>query len=42
MEPKFIQFYMECILPELVDARHRRNMKIRDPPYILQPTSNKG
>jgi hypothetical protein len=41
MEPKFVQFYMECILPEL-DARHRRNMKIRDPPYILQPTSNKG
>jgi putative phage-type endonuclease len=41
MEPKLVQFYMECILPELVDPRHTRNMKIRDPPYI-HPTSNKG
>jgi hypothetical protein len=41
MEPKLVQFYMECILPELVDPRHTRNMKIRDPPYILQAIKDK-
>ncbi|CAH1383340.1 unnamed protein product, partial [Tenebrio molitor] len=30
MEPKLVQFYIECILHELVDPRHTRNMKIRD------------
>jgi hypothetical protein len=42
MEPKLVQFYsIECILPELVDPRHTRNMKIRDPPYILQAIKDK-
>jgi hypothetical protein len=35
MELKLVQFYIECILHELVDPRHTRNMKIRDPPYII-------
>jgi hypothetical protein len=41
MEPKLVQFYIECILHELVDPRHTRNMKIRDPPYILQAIKEK-
>jgi hypothetical protein len=41
MEPKLVQFYMECILPKLVDPRHTRNMKKRDPPYILQAIKDK-
>jgi hypothetical protein len=41
MEPKLVQFYIECILPELVDPRHIRNKKVRDPPYILQAIKDK-
>lgn len=36
MEEKLSRFYMDCILPELVDPRQRRSMLIRDPSYILQ------
>lgn len=35
MEPHLIRFYLDCVLPELVDPRHTRNMSIRDPPSIL-------
>lgn len=35
MEPQLIRFYLDCVLPELVDPRHTRNMAIRDPPFIL-------
>lgn len=35
MEPLLTRFYNECVLPELVDSRLDRNMKIKDPPYIL-------
>lgn len=31
MEPKLTNFFFECMLPELVDPRHLRNMEIRDP-----------
>lgn len=31
METPLKIFYLECILPELVDPRHTRNMPIRDP-----------
>lgn len=30
MGNKLTKFYMECLLPELVDPRHTRNMPIRD------------
>lgn len=36
MEPKLLQFYHHCMLPELVDPRHTRNMNIRDPFYITE------
>ncbi|CAH0731039.1 unnamed protein product, partial [Brenthis ino] len=30
MEPKLVQFYLKCLLPELVDSRYERGMPIRD------------
>lgn len=37
MEPKLTRFYIDCILPELVDPRLPRKMNIRDPEYVWQP-----
>lgn len=31
MEQKLTDFYLNCILPELVDPRHKRSMEIRNP-----------
>lgn len=36
MFPKLNKFYMDCVLPELIDPRHSRSMAIRNPPYILE------
>lgn len=36
MLEKLTKFYMDCLLPELVDPRHTRSMEIRDPPYITE------
>ncbi|KOB78717.1 hypothetical protein OBRU01_01900 [Operophtera brumata] len=36
MKDKLCRFYMECLLPELVDPRLPRNQKIRDPQYIIE------
>ena len=41
MEPKLTRFYMECLLPEIVDSRVRRNMPIKDPTYILKAKNEK-
>ena len=41
MKAKLCDFYLNCILPELLDPRHNRNMNIRDPPYILQAIKDK-
>lgn len=35
MLPKLTQFYRECMLPEIVDSRVVRGMRIREPKYIL-------
>ncbi|CAL1671558.1 unnamed protein product [Lasius platythorax] len=35
MEPFLSRFYMECLLPEIVDSRRNRSMPIREPEYIL-------
>jgi putative phage-type endonuclease len=35
MEDKLKKFYLNCMLPELVDPRFSRSMPIRNPPYIL-------
>lgn len=39
MELQLKRFYMECLLPELVDPRHTRKMIIRDPQYIINSQS---
>lgn len=36
MEEKLVRFYLECILPELVDPRYTRKMSIREPLYIIE------
>lgn len=41
MEPFLTRFYKECVLPEIVDPRLERSMKIRDPPYILDAIAEK-
>ena len=35
-EPLLSRFYMECLLPEIVDSRRNRNMMIKDPECILR------
>ena len=35
--PKLKSFYMDCILPEIVDPREKRNLELRDP-YIKKAT----
>ena len=35
MEPKLVRFYLNCMLPELVDGRHLRHLEIREPYYIF-------
>lgn len=42
MEPKLLRFYHHCMLPELVDPRHTRNMEIRNPSYISQAQEERG
>ncbi|CAH1110050.1 unnamed protein product [Psylliodes chrysocephalus] len=41
MEQKLKSFFMNCILPELVDPRHVRGMPLREPAYILEAIKNK-
>ena len=41
MFPKLQTFYLDCLLPELVDPRHPRSMPIRDPEYILEAKNRK-
>ena len=35
MEPKITRFFMECMLPELVDSRYNRNLQIREAEFII-------
>lgn len=36
MVPKLKKFYLHCMLPEIVDSRIKRKLKVRDPQYILE------
>jgi len=36
MLPSLTRFYFECMLPEILDSRHNRNMPIRNPKYIIE------
>lgn len=35
MEPRLLEFYNNCLLPELIDPRHTRNLPIRDLDYVI-------
>ena len=41
MKPFFLRFYKECLVPEIIDSRHNRNMPIREPEYILKAKEEK-
>lgn len=41
MGEKLKTFYMDCLLPELVDPRHTRYLQIRDPDYIPKSIEKK-
>ncbi|KAL6416596.1 hypothetical protein ACFW04_013324 [Cataglyphis niger] len=36
MLPFLTRFYYECMLPEILNSRHNRQMPIRDPKYIIE------
>ena len=42
MLPKLKEFYLECVLPEIVDPRETRNMRVRDPPHIQEAQRSKA
>ncbi|XP_048481126.1 uncharacterized protein LOC119691926 isoform X1 [Plutella xylostella] len=42
MKEKLCQFYLNCILPELLDPRHTRSLEIRNPQYILDAIKMKS
>jgi len=39
--PKLVQFYVDCMLPEILDGRIPRKMTARDPVYITKAQKNK-
>jgi len=41
MLPKLKRFYHECLLPEIIDPRISRGMKVRDPAYFTAALSEK-
>ena len=41
MEEKLVWFYNACILPEILEPRHNKRMKIRDPDCIIQAKKQK-
>ena len=41
MEKQLIRFYMDCMLPEILDSRHNRRMPIRNPQYTIELISEK-
>lgn len=36
MLPKLISFYMECMLPEIIDPRIPRGLRVKDPAKITE------
>ena len=36
MEPNLTAFYLDCLVPEIVDGRYKINMNIREPDYVLK------
>lgn len=41
MEEKLINFYFECLLPELIDPRYTRSLPIRNPDSIMEAINKK-
>ena len=42
MEKKLVRFYMDCVVPEIIDPRVRRNMDVREPEYILEAAKKRN
>ena len=42
MHRKLTNFYEDCILPEIIDPRFLRRMKLREPEYILEARKEKN
>jgi len=42
MEEILEHFYMNCLLPEIVDPRAPRGLPVREPEYILQAQNLKN
>lgn len=41
MLPKLTRFYKHCIVPEIVDSRINRQLRVRDPAYIIDAQSRR-
>lgn len=41
MQEELVKFYMNCLLPELIDPRHLRNLTIKEPDNILEAINKK-
>lgn len=41
IRPRVETFYMTCLLPELIDPRHKRSMPIREPQHIMTAITDK-
>lgn len=42
MVDKLTKFYINCLLPELIDSRRKRCMPIREPSYIIEAQKNRN
>lgn len=36
MEPKLLDFYFNCMLPEIIDSRRSRSLPIKEPDYVVK------
>lgn len=36
MEEKLKMFYLDCMLPEIIDSRLDRKMEVREPTYLVE------
>lgn len=36
MEQQFVRFYLDCLLPAIIDSRYLRKMTIRNPSYTME------
>jgi hypothetical protein len=41
IEPVLVEFYKECLLPEMIDPRHERGEQIREPKSVRDAQAQK-